>query len=1114
VSLSECVCVCVYALCSVFAVRQVFASAGAPVRKKRHWVLPPKNLTENKDYTKQPYIAKIRSDFDDGTNMVYSLEGVGANREPFHTFVVIPETGYIRVTRILDREKIDTYHLSGVAHFRNQTLAEKNIDIRIKVVDENDNDPVFGKMAPADVLELSPAGTTVMKVNATDADEKGTKNSQIAYSIVEQRPNNDMFLMRTDGTICVKKPVLDREVAEDRYVLVVKGQDLNGQAGGRSGTGTVTINVRDVNDNVPTLEKEQYDGTIDENVKGVEVMRIKAQDLDLEGTENWDAVFDIVKGNEAGYFSITTDPKTNEGVLMLLTSLLVQAVDYEDVKNLDLGLTVRNKAPYKTYPINIKVKNQPEGPRFDPKVKAIPVSEGGASINFQDVIAKYPAIDGDTLKPAENVRYAKGLDPDSWLTIDPKTAEIRLNKMPDRESPFLVNGTYFAQVLCISEDMPGKTATGTVAIQVEDLNDHCPTLTSSFRNLCTSDNAVVVNAADQDGEPNGPPFEFTLVPGGTEGKWQVEHLNDTAAILRAQETLWPGPYRVEFLVKDQQGEFCPEPQKVTVVVCTCEDGVNCGKRGAQGQVTKSSSLGPAGIGLLLLGLLLLLLAPLLLLFCRCGGAAGFPDLFTEMPFDTKSHLINYHTERQGENTVRGAGCQPFPFDLKGAPSLSGMNVGAYQEGVSGGYREGFWEMNQRSGGGGGGSAFYSDFQSGGGGGIFDGMALPDHFLQQYYDQELAVKDGMLVYDFEGRGSPAGSVSCSSLLESRDDLHFLDDLGPKFKTLAEVCGGQKTPEEPRAPPPQPPPPQPAVTRVERSTVRGSTELSTVRGSTELSAVRGSTERSESVTRSGGAAVRTQSVVLPQQQQPPIYYAAPPAVVQPMHYVVQPQVQSTLLLAQAPPTNLVLVQDAPAGPPHGSQTMMVVEGRVPSGSVKVLKGGLVQGGALQSGGLIQGGTIVQGGTLQSGGLIHGGALQSGGLIQGGTLQSGGLIQGGTLQSGGLIQGGTLQSGGLIQGGTLQSGGLIQGGTLQSGGLIQGGTLQSGGLIQGGTLQSGGLIQGGTLSGPQRMVVMESSSSSSGGGSGGGGGGGMNPGGGSQTRKTTRTTRTSSTLTSAPR
>lgn len=46
-------------------------------------------------------------------------------------------------------------------------------------------------------------------------------------------------------------------------------------------------------------------------------MRLKTHDKDLVKTENWQVEFDIVKGNEAGYFSIKTNPLTNEGILML-----------------------------------------------------------------------------------------------------------------------------------------------------------------------------------------------------------------------------------------------------------------------------------------------------------------------------------------------------------------------------------------------------------------------------------------------------------------------------------------------------------------------------------------------------------------------------------------------------------------------------------------------------------------------------------------------------------------------------------------------------------------------------------------------------------------------------
>ena len=83
-------------------------------------------------------------------------------------------------------------------------------------------------------------------------------------------------------------------------------------------------------------------------------------------------------------------------------------------------------------------------------------------------------------------------------------------------------------------------------------------------------------------------------------------LAGTSAILRSQETMWPGSYEVYVEVQDQQGEVCPERQKVKVEVCTCEDGKTCGPLGLDGQVGKSSVLGPAAIGLIFLGLLMLL----------------------------------------------------------------------------------------------------------------------------------------------------------------------------------------------------------------------------------------------------------------------------------------------------------------------------------------------------------------------------------------------------------------------------------------------------------------------------------------------------------------------------
>lgn len=54
------------------------------------------------------------------------------------------------------------------------------------------------------------------------------------------------------------------------------------------------------------------------------------------------------------------------------------------------------------------------------------------------------------------------------------------------------------------------------------------------------------------------------------------------------------------------------------------------------------------------------------------------------------------------------------------------------------------------------------------------------------DNQVLGQDYVLTYNYEGRGSAAGSVGCCSDQQEEDRLEFLDHLEPKFRTLAEVC----------------------------------------------------------------------------------------------------------------------------------------------------------------------------------------------------------------------------------------------------------------------------------------------------------------------------------------
>uniref|UniRef100_A0A3B5LDF3 Cadherin domain-containing protein n=1 Tax=Xiphophorus couchianus TaxID=32473 RepID=A0A3B5LDF3_9TELE len=756
-------------------------------RAKREWILPPAKLKENHNYTHLEFIAKIRSDRDKQRRVEYSLTGAGADKPPFNLFVVDHNTGFIRITDILDREKYPSYNLTGIAKFKDGISAEENIPLTVTVLDENDNPPYF-VLHKGNVTEASREGTFVMQIEGKDDDEAGTINSEIVYTIISQEPAGKGHMFTIDkktGKLFVKESTLDRE-AYDFYKLVVKGTDMGGAPSGKTGTGTVEIKVTDINDNIPTLEKSEYAGSVDENVADVVVMRIKALDKDLLHTNNWLTVFTIAQGNEDNLFSIETDKETNEGILKL-------------IKVFFLYLFVRilisvPKAPGKSYPIKIAVNNVPEGPAFRPDTKKVPVSEDPNEAPADGVITSFPAVDPDTGKVADDVSYAKAYDPDNWFTVDEETAEIKLNKQPDRESPFLVNGTYIAKILAISKDMPAKTATGTIAIQVTDSNDHCPTLTTTYTSLCSDKKTVYVTAFDEDVSPNAAPFTFQIIPEGTRGNWEIEVINDTTAALHSAKALWPGRYELQVEVKDAQGLSCKEERVFTVDVCTCVGKEDCRSKASRGENV----------------FLLFAVIPLLLVFCQCGGANTiFSDQFSDLPFDTKEHLINYHTECIGEDKV---------YLLNKYTYLRTLSV----------------------------------------------ILVLFLFPKQKSTITVPSEDILLEYDFEGKGSSAGSVGSCSILEPDNDLNFLTDLGPKFRTLAEICS--------------PPTLTSKAMVIQKSTTKQLT-TTTLPHST-----------STNISHSAKLSYPAQTVVL---QQPPVYYTASP-VLQPMHYIVQPNVQNTFVL----------------------------------------------------------------------------------------------------------------------------------------------------------------------------------------------------------------------------
>lgn len=796
-------------------------------RQKRHWIVPPINVRENEDYAStKPIIAKIRSDAESSASHIkYSISGQGADQEPFGYFYVNADNGSLYILQKVDREKNPTFHLKGYAKDQHGTDVEPPLDLQIRVNDVNDNGPVFVKKHfYGSVKELSDINTLITTLNATDADEPNTANAQLAYFIAQSSVTKMFTIKKDSGKVFPGIPNLDRE-KQATYNLSVEVRDLNGEAHSNRDAALLTITLLDVNDNVPVLEKSSYEGSVEENKANIEVIRIKAYDADEEFTDNWLVNFTIVSGNENGYFKIETDTKTNEGVL-----IIVKEADYEQLKQVLLHIVFSNKAAYHhslgivssntPIPIKVNITNVVEGAIFQPSRKIISISEDRTVVTLNKVITRYEAVEEDTGSIAKNIIYAKDYDADNWISIDTTTSEIKLIKYPDRESSHVVNGTYIVKIIAISQDVPPRTATGTIVLEVEDINDNCPQVDTTPQTICEDVPYINITATDRDDDPYAGPFSFKIVdePQGTAEIWKVGETYGTSMQLVRQKPLWPKEYEVQLQVKDKPGLMCTEKQIVKLYLCSCPvDGINC----AEGRGGITTVLGGGAIGLMILAFLLLLLVPLLLLLCKCGAVAGpafalIPDVTTEtlQPWNKEGAApqdkvpISFSASTFSEKSIHASGegmdtsgiatsahvhGLRMATDAQMTRTVSRMHAGgtsyaAEGAGFSGGYQAGSREMLLDTSK----SMSYAARHAAPGG------AVSESFLLKYYmeqsgllseeDARIAANDCVMVYQSEGIGSPAGSVGCCSFIESDLEEDFLDDLGPKFKKLAEICTG--------------------------------------------------------------------------------------------------------------------------------------------------------------------------------------------------------------------------------------------------------------------------------------------------------------------------------------
>ncbi|XP_069312741.1 cadherin-1 isoform X4 [Eulemur rufifrons] len=634
------------------------------------------------------------------------------------------------------------------------------------------------------------------------------KETKVFYSITGQGadipPIGVFIIERETGWLMVTEP-LDREKIAN-YTLFSHAVSSNGQA--VEDPMEIVITVTDQNDNRPEFTQAVFEGSVTEGaLPGTSVMQVTATDADDDvNTYNAAIAYTILdqepKLPHRNMFTINRDT----GVISVVTAgldretfprytLVVQAadlqgdglsttatavitvtdindnppifnpttgLDFEAKQQYILHVAVTNVAPFvvtlttSTATVTVDVLDVNEAPIFVPPEKRVEVSEDfGVGLE----ITSYTAREPDTFME-QKITYRIWRDAANWLKINPDTGAISTRDELDREnSEYVKNSTYTALIIATDNGSPVATGTGTLLLVLSDVNDNAPVPEPRSMHFCQRNpEPRVINIFDPDLPPNTSPFTAELTHGASVN-WTIEY-NDPgqeSIILKPKKTLEFGEYKINLKLTDNQNK--DQVTTLDVSVCDCEGTVrNCVKS----QYVEAGLQVPAILGILGGILALLILILLLLLFLRRRAVVKEPLLPPED--DTRDNVYYYDEEGGGEEDQdfdlsqlhRGLDARPEVTRNDVAPTLLSMPQ----------YRP--------------------------------RPANPDE-IGNFIDENLKAADGdptappydsLLVFDYEGSGSEAASLSSLNSEESDkdQDYDYLNEWGSRFKKLADMYGG--------------------------------------------------------------------------------------------------------------------------------------------------------------------------------------------------------------------------------------------------------------------------------------------------------------------------------------
>ncbi|XP_038626841.1 protocadherin alpha-C2-like isoform X1 [Tachyglossus aculeatus] len=363
----------------------------------------------------------------------------------------------------LDRERDAWHRLVLTAVDGGSPARSGTARITVRVLDTNDNSPAFGQSAyRVRLREDAPAGTLVVKLNASDPDEGS--NGELGYSFSSYTSERERQLFAIDprtGEVRVRG-ALDYEEAAS-FQIYVQATDHGPVP--MAGHCKVLVDVLDVNDNAPEVDLTALYSPVPEDAPPdtvVALLSVNDQDSGLNQQVSLSLPGPLpfqLRGLGTSYTLVVSGPLDRERVAAY--NVTVTATDAGSPP-----LTSR-----RTVRVDVSDVND-NPPRFPQAVYSVYVPENNPP---GGLLGTLKATDPDARENAE-VTYSllggdiQGLPVASFLSINPSSGDLYAVNSFDYEQLREFDVTVQAQ----DQGSPPLSSTVTANVYVVDVNDHAP----------------------------------------------------------------------------------------------------------------------------------------------------------------------------------------------------------------------------------------------------------------------------------------------------------------------------------------------------------------------------------------------------------------------------------------------------------------------------------------------------------------------------------------------------------------------------------------------------------------------------------------------------------------